>query len=284
MANEAIDSLDLPSIGAAPMLTIASTLDRKNYHAAAADHRFGPGVILPAGSADGASSAFDGTKPIKATINPSEQGHGGFSLDLSQLTTEQQNAAYRAAKAKFPTDSKACALAAYATMADMVTRLSAKTVVAAAPAVKTRKPAAAGVEPILASVYRQTEGDNQVSQQAKKLRRVDFELPRPYGTITCNYHDVVRTSSLLILIHELAAGGMKWFPQPAEADEDPVAIGVLVYDEDGNPDTAFAAMGTPVKFVYSGLEFCVMAIDAERPCQPEAEVRSEQDQFHQSPS
>jgi hypothetical protein len=96
-------------------------------------------------------------------------------------------------------------------------------------------------------------------------RRVLIELPNDGGQIQCVYADVARTDDCLILVHDNAAStGYVWVPPKPATNVDAPEMAVLVYDEDGHMDSAYAVKPTRQSFHYQNLQFFLFTIVGEK--------------------
>lgn len=110
-------------------------------------------------------------------------------------------------------------------------------------------------------------------QAPRPLRKVLVELPKPFGTFTAYYHDVIRTDDLLIFVYDHRESNLQqvWFPPAPDLSPDeegnvpePSQLGVLVYDKEGQADTGFIVYPTGARFAYEGLEYCLLSIYKEK--------------------
>lgn len=231
------------------------------------------GTILPSHTIDGGSLGFDSNTPARAFIDPDQTGKS-LSVDLTEFSKEEVNLAFAEANKTYPSSVQARGVATYAILAELA---KAKARQAELPREALLQTDHIQPEPlsrqgqeepsgsILRNIRNQPSARTSTMPQSQPVasRRVDFELPKPFGVLTCYYYDVLRTDNLLILVYQ---EGNKWFPTEPDDDDpgEPTAIGVLVYDKEGRKDTAFAALPTPVRFAFQGYELCVLAIEGEK--------------------
>lgn len=269
-----------------------NNLDRSKYHPPSAAGHKRAGVVLPAGESGGTSSAFDSLKKGKVVVNPSHDGFGGtsggFSVDLAKLTAEEQNFANAQVKDKFAGDPKARMIAAYKIMASMIVKkekagLEKSALERSAAATfnaPVTKPLPAQFTGSILDMVRSTNNNHQAGEVSNMdTVKVDFEFPKPVGRLTAFYHDVFwdEEAGWLCLVYNTQSGAPKWFPGFDRDQTEQAEIGVLVYDKQGRPNTAFSAQPLPIMIPFHGHELGIMAINAVRSCnQTPEEVAREQ--------
>ena len=247
------------------------------------------GVVIPRSGPGGGSLGFNAQMPVPVYIDP-EMTQRQICVDYSKLTADEINSCITEANQSNLSESRDRGVLAYALMSKLCTShrktASSKPVLApdpvAAPIVKTAtprkeiRPDPVSLMATLADATFSSPGTNTAATQM--LKKVLFEMPRPIGQFTGYYHDVIRTDDLLILVYDHNQGKAQhvWFPQcPAtEDDEDQSEFAVLVYDEDGQPDTVFSVVPTPGRFTYLGVEFCLLAISKEKSYKAQPQVNS----------
>lgn len=241
------------------------------------------GVIVPRHRGEGGSLGFDPHKLGKVFIDPEMTGNR-LMVDYGNLSREQIERATSEAAAE-SSDPSDRGVLTYIKMAEMSKSAS---VPSPFPSGSSTRPVASAADdlpsppgvalPTRSTVpgqpapggrvqsIRERVMNTQAPAKASRRLRVDFELPGPAGTITAFYHDVLRTGELLVLVYDYtqAGGAPTWSPTVPKNPDDTYEIGLLVYDEEGRPDTGFVATPTPAKFPHRDCEYILLVVVKER--------------------
>lgn len=257
------------------------------------------GIIIPRATEDGGSMGFDPHKPQKCFIDPG-MTNTPIVVDYAKLNKHSINSAVADAAAAGASNLQDRGLLAYLKMAHMsqhsaptpsvpvtssglISRPLGNFVAAqqhvpmggpppgipSAPRLAPPEAHSAGpfTNGSIRDAFSPRPAPPPVTAQGPAHRyRVDFELPRPMGTFTGYYHEVIRKDELLILVydHNLEPTSQLWFPTAPDSPEEAYEIPLLVYDEYGVPDTAFMVQPTPARFSRRGVEFSILAVSKEK--------------------
>ncbi len=250
------------------------------------------GIVIPRSKAEGGSMGFDPHAPQKCIVDPGMTATP-IVVDFAKLSRSDVQTACAEASAAPLTTAQDRGLLAFmkmskmtlnpthqAPMANPSSGFTSRTATFGSlpptppPSVQPPQPRTVAppevpvAAPFTGSIRDALSNSQRPSAPPPTVRRlrVDFELPRPMGTLTGYYHRVIRTGELLILVydHNAEPTSQLWFPTAPEADETPYELPMLVYDETGVPDTAFFAQPTPARFIDNGVEYSILAVSQEK--------------------